>query len=359
MVANEDNSGLFKPSYYRVLFPAAILGTLVGWGLQRLAVTDVAVFEDRLLIGTAAWFALMGVFFWVLPSVRRALEMAFCAGLAVLFAVRLTYAVYFLGPDGSIGEELTKFGFWIPAFFGLQFLWFGIDTGRRTAIGYLAIMAMIALPAVSSGGISLAGVYSLSMLLLAGAVSIFVYHVLGRTLIQLGAGMRAMEHIAVVDHLTGIANRRGLDERLTEEAAHVRRYGGRFSILLIDLDHFKHVNDLHGHEAGDVVLCDIARILAAECRDTDTVGRWGGEEFLAVLHQAGVQQAAEVANRMRAAVAEHRFPCGVDATISIGIAECDTQEPIHELVARADGALYLAKDAGRNRVVRAQTYAFD
>lgn len=347
---NENGAGFFKLSYYRVLFPVAILGTLLGWGIEQFVEADAETFDSVLLLGTAAWFALMGLLFWKKPGKRRTLELVLCVGVAAFILVRLAYAVYFLDPDDSFGDELTEFAFWIPAFFGLKFLWFGIDAGRRTATAYLVLLALLPIPAEALGRLPVGSVYGLSMLLLASGVSIFIYHVLGRTLIQFGAEKRAMEHLAVIDHLTGVANRRGLHNKLTEELARAQRYGGRFSVLLLDLDHFKRINDQHGHQIGDQVLIEFVKVLEEECREADMMGRWGGEEFLAILPQTGAQKSAEVASRIRKAVAKHEFHDAFDVTVSIGVAECHAGEPIERLIARADEALYKAKERGRNRV---------
>jgi len=161
---------------------------------------------------------------------------------------------------------------------------------------------------------------------------------------------------ARTDSLTGLANRRALDERGRIELKMARRTRTPVSVLLCDLDHFKSVNDQYGHEVGDAALMTTADVLRSALRESDALGRWGGEEFIAVLPATGQAGAVEVAERMRAAIAATRFR-GLDAggTISIGVASSgDFTDPLLEwdlLLKEADQRLYRAKRDGRNRVV--------
>lgn len=165
---------------------------------------------------------------------------------------------------------------------------------------------------------------------------------------------RALDQ-AATDALTGLYNRRVLDERLAEEIQRTRRFGQVFSLLLLDLDYFKRLNDRHGHVFGDSVLQTLARILRLQARDIDLVARYGGEEFVFLLPATDGSGARLVAERVRQAVAEADFslPGGerVPVTVSIGIATFpENADSAEALVARADHALYTAKNTGRNRV---------
>ena len=160
----------------------------------------------------------------------------------------------------------------------------------------------------------------------------------------------AMDRLAITDSLTGVANRRGLNVRLSEERARAQRYDDTFSILVLDLDRFKSVNDTFGHAAGDQVLREVARLLQDECREPDLAGRWGGEEFMMILPQVDLQEAAEVAERIRERVKNTVFGDGVSVTISIGVASYGDGHTTGGLFAQADRALYAAKEGGRDRV---------
>jgi len=171
---------------------------------------------------------------------------------------------------------------------------------------------------------------------------------------ELARANEELDRLARRDALTGLHNRRGADERLLDEVARVRRHGRPLSALVIDIDHFKRINDTHGHEVGDVVLRQVAQRLPRALRATDFVARQGGEEFLVLLPDTGAQQAQGVAEKMRRALAlEPVEPVGT-VTASIGVATLTPEieiagDPV-ALLRRADDALYAAKRAGRNRV---------
>lgn len=159
-----------------------------------------------------------------------------------------------------------------------------------------------------------------------------------------------LARLSVTDALTGIGNRLGLLGRLQELASSARRFQHAMSVLMLDLDHFKAVNDRHGHPVGDAVLKGFAAVLRDNVRGSDIVGRWGGEEFLVIAPHVGLDSAAQLAEKLRLAVAQVPFAAGVRVTASIGVAEFVPGEEVDELITRVDEALYAAKRAGRNRV---------
>ena len=165
---------------------------------------------------------------------------------------------------------------------------------------------------------------------------------------------RIVERQALVDGLTGLANRRQCEDSLTAEIARGDRLGTPFTLILADLDDFKEINDLHGHAVGDDVLRELASVLRATVRDSDVAGRWGGEEFLLLLPGADAVGGAQLADRIRASLAERSF-LGRDGqvvtvTCSFGVAQHRAGGDERELFAAADRALYRAKREGKNRV---------
>ena len=173
-----------------------------------------------------------------------------------------------------------------------------------------------------------------------------------------GALLRAellarLEHLSSTDPLTGLGNRRSFDEELETELTRSARAGETVSLLLIDVDHFKSVNDLHGHQTGDEVLREIAAVLAGSLRGADRGFRIGGEEFAAILPSTPGTRAVGVADRLRRAIAGHRIG-DLNVTVSIGIGCSDGHDAASDIIAAADARLYLAKDRGRNRVEAAQ-----
>ena len=168
---------------------------------------------------------------------------------------------------------------------------------------------------------------------------------------------RRIQEMAVTDALTGVFNRRHFFEQLTSEWERFDRYDSILSVIMADIDHFKKINDTWGHPCGDVVLAQTAKILKSHLRKVDTVARYGGEEFVILLPETSSQDAALVAERMRADIASHDFMWDgkpVRATISLGVSDA-TEEGATEpdfLMRNADQKLYRAKEAGRNQVVR-------
>ncbi|WP_100637981.1 GGDEF domain-containing protein [Marinobacter salexigens] len=161
------------------------------------------------------------------------------------------------------------------------------------------------------------------------------------------------EHAAKTDELTGLSNRRDMLNRLSEEFSRYQRTGHHFSIVLIDLDLFKNINDEYGHSAGDAALKQFAKIVLSVIRQTDVAARWGGEEFLLLLPDTSLIPALTLAERLRCEVAEDRFSFrGQDLpiTMSAGICSVAQADSIDSMLRQADLQLYSAKEAGRNRI---------
>lgn len=161
---------------------------------------------------------------------------------------------------------------------------------------------------------------------------------------------KIIEKMAVTDRLTGLYNRIKLDEVFAAEIERCRRYKQSLSIILMDLDRFKSVNDNYGHQVGDKVLVETAELLKAHVRISDTVGRWGGEEFLILCPETKLDDALGVAEKLRMAIEKYTFPVVGSKTGSFGVScflEGDNED---SMVSRADEALYDAKKCGRNQV---------
>jgi len=160
----------------------------------------------------------------------------------------------------------------------------------------------------------------------------------------------AYQRLAVTDALTGLANRRGIDQHMRREVARVLRHGYRLSFALLDIDHFKNVNDRFGHGVGDEVLRRVSESMSRTLRASDLAARWGGEEFLVVLTDTGLEGARMCAERIRAAVEALSVARVGNVTISAGVAELSPGEDLSIALLRADEMLYKAKASGRNCV---------
>ncbi|HTI33869.1 MAG TPA: diguanylate cyclase, partial [Miltoncostaea sp.] len=164
--------------------------------------------------------------------------------------------------------------------------------------------------------------------------------------------LAAAERMAAVDPLTGLANHRTFHERLSAELGRASRSGRGVALVLMDLDHFKRVNDHHGHQTGDRVLQHAARVMRQETRSGELLARVGGEEFAMILPDTDVDEALRAAERIRRAVAATDFPAVGRMTLSAGVCDIGHADDAAALYRLADGALYRAKHAGRDRVVR-------
>jgi diguanylate cyclase (GGDEF)-like protein len=161
---------------------------------------------------------------------------------------------------------------------------------------------------------------------------------------------KALRRLSMTDKLTGLWNRVKLDKLLVTQAATYYRHAETYCVMLLDVDHFKSVNDTHGHNVGDAVLIELANILQTSVRTNDIVGRWGGEEFMVLLSKSDAAKAEIVAEKIRNSIMHHDFPVVGNITVSIGICEVSQQVSILQMIDRADQALYKAKENGRNQV---------
>jgi diguanylate cyclase (GGDEF)-like protein len=182
-----------------------------------------------------------------------------------------------------------------------------------------------------------------------------VHHRLSRTIYQLEVSQEALAELATTDSLTKLKNRRLLYTQAEQNLNACRRYGKDMSLLLLDIDHFKKVNDTFGHHAGDEVLIRVASLLAQMVREVDTVARFGGEEFAVLLPETNRLGAAVLGERIRAAVEREMIVVAgqnIPVTVSIGITTLAAEdvESIDQLLGIADRRLYLAKSGGRNRI---------
>ena len=244
---------------------------------------------------------------------------------------------------------------WVPVVFAFGFVAFTGRTATRLCAALLAAMAVLVVPydllaqrdGVSSDTFTLAQALVAYAVLIAGLRFFADLHVRASTLERTAERMRALAH---TDALTGLGNRRQGDLWLEREVQRAARYARPFSVLMIDIDRFKRLNDQHGHAAGDRVLADLANELVGMVRASDAVVRWGGEEFLVLAPETGLDDAVQLAELMRRQIAKMPLGEAHRATISIGVATHRTGDDAESLVARADAALYMAKRSGRNAV---------
>jgi polar amino acid transport system substrate-binding protein len=185
-------------------------------------------------------------------------------------------------------------------------------------------------------------------------LGLFFYHyfMVNRHNRELQQVNRQLEELSHRDHLTGIPNRYYLQLRFDAELKRFQRYRQVFSVLIMDIDHFKRINDSYGHVIGDETLKRIARLLADNIRDSDVVGRWGGEEFMILCPETDTKGGRALAEHLRQSISQTDFSLDrMEITVSFGVTDYRDDELLEETIKRADQALYQAKHEGRNRTV--------
>lgn len=282
----------------------------------------------------------------------RVLEGLLFSGVFLMIFASLSYSAFQI--SGTDLVNLTGLGYWTPVLYALAFLIFGVRTGRNISLTlYTLILGVWLAEVLLSRSDAIVERSILFQLFASNALLLLLLYGFG-ILVNLQAQQAARyAHDAHTDALTGLPNRRALGERLRRELERVNRYERTFSVVLLDIDHFKNVNDLYGHQLGDRVLKVVGELLGVHLRNVDTAGRWGGEEFLLLLPELPLGPAHEVTERFRQCLETHTFPHGEPLTASFGVAEVKPGESLESLLARADQALYEAKAQGRNRVMPA------
>lgn len=170
---------------------------------------------------------------------------------------------------------------------------------------------------------------------------------------ELQVTMEQLQLAASTDQLTSVWNRRFFNSVITTERARAARTGNPLTLMLVDVDYFKTINDTHGHLVGDQVLVEMAMVLQESLRATDYLIRWGGEEFAILTPELDQEQATKLAERLRQRIASHTFVEDLTLTISAGVAQLKDNDILSRWLSRADNALYAAKHSGRNRVIAA------
>lgn len=174
---------------------------------------------------------------------------------------------------------------------------------------------------------------------------------------QLGEMDRSLDLATRIDPMTGLANRRDIMEKMERELSRSERHGRTFSVMLVDLDNFKQLNEKYGYNDGDDVLVEVARVLMSCVRNEDVCARWGGEEFLFLLTETNIEGATTLARKILESISMTEFKAnrpGINITASIGVCEYQAGQSLYECVSKADQALRKAKEAGKNRFVIAE-----
>lgn len=344
-----DPREVFRRTYVRCCFWAALLhvGFLLGFAFA--GVPPMALFN---LASIAVWLG--GAI--LLHRDRMAAGMALTVGELALHAVA---AVATVGWAAGFQYYLLFFPliFFLGPLAGRLSVWFGGVILPALLLGCLELLSLVRDPGYildpqvltffRTGNLLAAlGLMTLIALIYARVTRIAQERVRSLT--------EELHHQASTDPMTGLANRRALEERLEAERARAQRTGRGFTLLMVDLDHFKAVNDRYGHPVGDQVLKELADLLRRELRSIDLLGRWGGEEFLVLLPETRFEGGHRVAEKIRRRIEQTEFEGGghrIGLTLTIGLASCGPNEALRWCLKRADDALLQGKDSNRNQVV--------
>jgi diguanylate cyclase len=284
------------------------------------------------------------------------LERGLLLSATLLLCAAIWYGLYVAPPGGPHEVGVTALMLWIPLLFVFSAIAFdGITSLRYSMAIYLLVLALTLPHAVATAreaGFAV-GLFLPMQAYLAYAViiaALYFFSDLQQRAHTMEETARTMRRLANTDALTALANRRQAEEHLVRELRRAERYGRVFSVLMMDIDHFKDLNDRFGHPAGDEILVDLARRIERTVRAADTVARWGGEEFILLAPETGLDDGRRLAEMIRTHIDGEVLAERYHVTLSIGVASYRPGDSLQSVVARADAALYLAKRGGRNQV---------
>jgi diguanylate cyclase (GGDEF)-like protein len=337
--------------------------------IVAVAVIAGAVFRSpvpKRFGSTAGYAALTGLAVAAVAYARGGYGRVVGAAIAYFLATAYlagSMVIALFGTQSDLTRAVAVAGVFTWAPLILVVIWLGMAPKPGPRLAALTY-AMLALPAVAFIGAMLAGRQEGSPraveMLLRGYATNFLFlmllSVFGRLnerYLRNTVMAETMQYLALTDTLTGLPNRRALTRQIERELARARRYGRALTIALLDVDHFKAINDTHGHDVGDRVLREIGRTAREELRDTDVLGRWGGEEFLLIAPETSLPHGRALAERVRVRLSEERILDRLSVTVSIGVAAGRGDEDLKDVIRRADDALYHAKVRGRDQVATA------
>lgn len=275
---------------------------------------------------------------------------------AVVIFTLLGHALYVGYPSNVAQLTLVGMYVWLPILHLFTFLAADARRALRLSLGLLSFTVVFTLPHALStipSSNALDGFSALGNIYLSHGVMITCLYFLAsyqNYMHQAEGKATVLKRLAYTDALTGIANRRQIELYISNEILREQRYGRVFSLILIDIDDFKVVNDSYGHDVGDRVLATLADLLQSRTRASDHVGRWGGEEFIIVAPETDLREACALAEHICTYSRNASLLDDHPLTLSLGVASFQADDSVISLIKRADEALYTAKQSGKDRV---------
>lgn len=347
----------FKRRIYMLIMLLALVGCILGFVINELAgIASPFTRGVLLIVGTFMALAICLIYSQKVP-LRMIEETLYAVPSAALVAV-LVFALYLPASPVQAQSALVGVYLWLPAAYTVIFLIFEGRQALVRAVGLYLLVFVVSVPMVFSipglqQALATLGSTMLVQFYLSSAVFIvFLFFVarLKELLRETEMDAEEMRRLARTDPLTGIYNRRHIEQSLEREMERCRRYELPLALVIFDIDDFKSLNDAHGHDAGDSVLVEMARLTSQQLRASDHFGRWGGEEFLLVAPETSCERAQQLADRLRSIFEESEFGAVGIISASFGVASFQRGDSGTTLVKRADMALYRAKTRGKNRV---------
>lgn len=334
-----------------VVLLVALAAILFSWFLSNVSILFLAV---------AVYMAvsLLTIRIDVDDRLMSLVDVVTHAGVGVVLLMHF-YAVFYTDYDTtSILAETPASSGWVLLLCTLALFVSRPQYGRVWAAGYYLTFVGVGVSRIvgdaGAGDLAWSAYRPLLLQYLSTGALLLLLFVLSRlkhNRIQETLETEELRRRAHTDYLTGLPNRRKMTALIEQALERAQRYSQPFSVILFDIDHFKDVNDNHGHDVGDDVLRRIATIVAANVRKVDRVGRWGGEEFLIFTPEADLEHAIGYARRLNRLVAAYSHDPAGTVTASFGVTTYRAGDTLHDILKRADHALYRAKSLGRDKVI--------
>ena len=343
-----------QPAFIELKLKLYLRGLLLGAAITAL-ITLVWLLggidrqADQVIAPVMVVFCL-GFFYLLRVHGSRFLQVFETSALAILSIYFIFEFALIIWRDSDL--PLIDFGafvLWLPVFYMIVFLIFRSRTAVRASLIYLGIIVAIGVPHLllnMSHPINMDDVVLLSQIYFSSLVYIAILYIVAQLKDKYGeAELRSqrMNNLAMLDELTGIYNRRKLNDLLESFIREYHETGRTFSIIMLDVDGLKRINDAYGHPSGDRMLKRVAQVLRENARESDYVGRWGGDEFFIIYPDTDRQRLEALSNRLVAAINAADFGPVGEVTLSQGLASCSPQDTVESLWKRADETLYLAK----------------
>ncbi len=342
------SADLLKRRILLIIFALSWVGTVLAWTLTELLGTSSLVL--RIVFG------LNIVFHPVLAFVvwKRLLPLRVVNTVCLFFAsgiCAICMALYFYSSTYGASIDLKPLYLWILVIYVFAFTLPNRKWSLSISLVNLALYLSISLPYLTQNFMQPQSNFTIQMLVMSGVmISALYFFSSYQQRFQLAQlTLDELARLANTDELTKLANRRHITEVIEYELLRYSRYGQAFSIIVFDIDHFKNINDKFGHGVGDKILVALATRTKEVLREVDTLGRWGGEEFMVILPETKFEEALQKANSLCSHIAVQPLLAEHSITVSSGVTSLTTGDSADTLFQRADVALYAAKRRGRNR----------